>query len=161
LGRDATELALVKPVAGNTVFDDDALELLVDVSGGHPYLIQLLGWATWDAADGARRIREEHARAGVAGAKAEMAAQFQETWSALTDFQRAYLIACARLGSGPVDSAGVAGALQRSTKQVSPIRQQLLDRQLISVPRYGQVEIGNPLLALWVKDQPAVEVRRR
>jgi len=58
LTADATRYALVQPAAdAGVAFDVDALDLLVDSSGGYPYLVQVLGYETWTAAAGASRIR--------------------------------------------------------------------------------------------------------
>ena len=56
LEPSAARLARVEPAARRGVaWEPEALDLLVRLSGGHPYYVQLFGWHAWEAAQGELR----------------------------------------------------------------------------------------------------------
>ncbi|HTV12929.1 MAG TPA: type I restriction-modification enzyme R subunit C-terminal domain-containing protein [Acidimicrobiales bacterium] len=60
LDATAARLALVGPAARRHVaWEDEALELLVRRSAGHPYYLQLFGWHAWEAAQGEATINHQ------------------------------------------------------------------------------------------------------
>ena len=152
LSPDATRYALIQPAANAGVaFDVDALDLLVDASGGYPYLVQVLGYETWTAADGAARIVLEHAQAGVVTADARMDALFRTRWDQLSDLEQRYVAAVARLGPEPVPVAVVAKELRRSTAQLSTTRAALIgEHRLLISPRYGEVQVSLTGFRQWL-----------
>jgi hypothetical protein len=91
-------------------FDVDALDLLINASGGYPYLVQVFGYETWTAAGGAARIVVAHAQAGVVAVEARMDALFGARWDQLRDLEQRYVAAVARLGPAPVPVSAVANA---------------------------------------------------
>ena len=73
LSRESTAYALVAPAAERGVsFEADALHLLLDRSGGYPYLVQLLGYRAWEAAGRRRQITLADAESGAQVAQREM-----------------------------------------------------------------------------------------
>jgi type II secretory pathway predicted ATPase ExeA len=127
LTNESVAYALVKPAADELVrYDDDALDLIVDASGGYPYLVQLLGQLTWKAAAGRRQIKLSDAIAGVAAAKKEMDGIHQARWDGLTDLERDYVYIVAINGPGPVEGSTVQRALGRTSGQLSSTRAGLI-----------------------------------
>lgn len=155
LSAESTRYALVKPAADLGVrFDDDALELLVGESDGYPYLVQLLGFETWKAAAGARRITPAHATAGVKMALGKMDSLFQARWDELSDLERDYVYAVATQGPGPVAVAGVQAALGRSSRQLATTRAKLINEHHILVPvRYGELRLALARFGEWAARQ--------
>jgi len=152
LHADATRYALVQPAAdAGVAFDLDALDVLVEASGGYPYLVQVLGFETWHAAAGASRIGVEHARAGVAAAETRMGGLYQARWDQLSDLEQRYMTAVAQLGPSPAPVAAVAATLRRSTHQLSTTRAALINgHRLLASPRYGQVQISLTGFGVWL-----------
>ncbi|MGH3421552.1 MAG: hypothetical protein ACRDOD_18415, partial [Streptosporangiaceae bacterium] len=69
-----------------------------------------------------------------------MGALYQARWDRLSDLERRYILAVARLGPGPVRVAQVAEALGHTTQQLSTTRATLIDEhRLLTSPRYGQI----------------------
>jgi hypothetical protein len=163
LAPDATRYALIQPAADvGVAFDLDALDLLVDASGGYPYLVQVLGYETWTAAGGAARIGLVHARAGVAAAEARMDGLFRARWDQLSDLEQRYVAVVAQLGPAAVPVAAVAQALQRSTQQLSSTRAALIgDHRLLTSARYGEVQLSLAGFGQWVTARRSTENRAR
>jgi len=159
LSPDATRYALIQPAANAGVaFDVDALDLLVDASGGYPYLVQVLGYETWTAAGGAARIVMEHAQAGAVAADARMDALFRARWDQLSDLEQRYVATVARFGPGPVPVGVVSKKLRRSTAQLSTTRAALIgEHRLLTSPRYGEVQVSLTGFKQWLTRQPEVD----
>jgi NAD(P)-dependent dehydrogenase (short-subunit alcohol dehydrogenase family) len=152
LNADATRYALIQPAANAGVaFDLDALDLLVNTAGGYPYLVQVLGYETWQAAGGANRITIRHARAGTAAADARMSGLFQARWDHLSDLEQQYMTVVANHPLTPTPVSTVAQALGRSTHQLSTTRAALIEEhRLLASPRYGHVQISLTGFAAWI-----------
>lgn len=151
LDATATQLALIKPAADRAVaFEDPAMQRLVEASAGYPYLVQLLGYEAWIAADGASPITDAHARVAVKQADARMSALYRARWDALSERDQAYLAAVATLGPGPVTVGGVARTLGATNKSLSPRRQSLVEQRLIQPVRFGEVELTTPRMRAWI-----------
>ncbi len=153
LDPGATRLAFVEPAARHHVgWNPDALDFVVDRSGGHPYYIQLFGSHVWRAAGGATTLTIGHVEAGVISARRELHGQFLAAWTRLRPQERTYLAAVAELvGPGPVSVADVAGALGRRPQNLSVVRDRLIHQHgLLEVPDRGSVKFSSGEMAGWV-----------
>ena len=157
LDPSAARLALVGPAARRHVaWEDEALELLVRRSAGHPYYVQLFGWHAWEAAEGEATITLAHAKAGLASARAELAGQYEATWARLRPQERAYLAAVASLaGAGSAGIDEVAKALGKEPKQLAVARDRLLHMHgLLEVPERAKVRFADAEMAGWAARRP-------
>lgn len=131
--------ALAEPaMQEGAVFDLDALELAVEVTGGYPYFVQELGYAVWPIArDG--RVKRDDVEAALPTYQAKLDSSFfRVRLDRTTELQRAYLRAMAGLGSEPQRAADVAEAMGRaSSAEVGPVRAQLIDMGLLYTPQHG------------------------
>jgi hypothetical protein len=152
LSADATYRALTQPAATEgVIFDADAIEFLVSQSDGYPYLVQLLGFHTWDAAPDGQRISLSAAREGTGRAMEKLEATFQARWDSLSDLERKYVIAVANGGDGRASSADVHAALGRSAQQLSTTRHALIgDHGLLRSVGRGEMVVTLPRFAQWV-----------
>ena len=156
-GAERARLALVEPAARHHVaWGLEALDLLVRRSGGHPYYVQLFGWHSWEAAQGAPTITLAHAKAGLASARAELVGQYEAAWARLRPQERDYLAAVATLG-GP-SGAGVeevAQALGKEPRQLAVARDRLVHKHgLLEVPERAKVCFVDGEMADWVAGRP-------
>ena len=161
LGPSAARLALVGPAARRHVaWEDEALDLLVRRSGGHPYYVQLFGWHAWEAAEGEATITLAHAKAGLASARAELAGQYEATWARLRPQERAYLAAVASLaGAGSAGIDQVAKALGKEPKQLAVARDRLLHMHgLLEVPERAKVRFADAEMAGWAAKRPEAQM---
>lgn len=152
LGHDSIAMALVKPASDRRVrFTDDALALLIDVSEGYPYLVQLVGWHSWQAASGSPTIDLDTARKGVREAQQRLSALFESRWNDLSGQQRRVVSEVARLGPGPARISDVAGRMGKDVKQIAMARQRLIDeRGALWAPRRGEVAFVLQRFREWV-----------
>lgn len=124
-------------------------ELLTNAAAGYPYMIQLVGYYTWQAS--ARResdvVAIEDADKGIAAARESFDSMvIAPALRRLSAKQRAYLEAMAQCGRGPVSTGAVAQHMGVEASAVSSYRKRLIDAALIISPRYGQVDFAIPYM---------------
>ena len=153
LDADDAARALVEPADAQGVsYRPDALRLLVEASGGYPFLLQLYGRQAWAAAGGADVITAAHAeRAELEVSKELHLGVFGGRWSQATNGERRYLVAMAVIGDGPVRSGDVARLLGTTTPAVSQYRQRLIDKGLIFGAEDRTVAFTLPHFARYVR----------
>jgi hypothetical protein len=124
----------------------DALTLLLDECRGHPYLLQLLGSATWRAAapHPGTEIGSDAVRAGVPSARGQLEAMHRARWSAATRGERAFLAAMAAVGTDNVTRAAIAAGLGQDTRAISVPRERLIDKGVIEPVGHGLVRFTMP-----------------
>jgi hypothetical protein len=128
------------------VWSDDALALILHVTQCYPYFIQQFGLQAWDVADGPKGITVDDVRRSIPLAMAELDdGFFRVRAGASTRAEQRYMLAMARLGSGPVRTADVARSLGREPAALTPIREALLKRSLCFVPRRGYIDFTVPM----------------
>lgn len=147
--------ALEHPIVDNDRQHDPAIfDIMLDAAGGYPYALQLVGQATWDAADGHRSITVDHASAGARAARDELDTLYLDRWKQLSDGQRRYFLAVIGVlgDNGTASSSEVAASLGRSTTEVSKFRDALVHRhQLLFSARENHLEIALPGFEAWLR----------
>lgn len=137
--------ALADPAAEEgAVWEGEALDLAVEVTGGYPYFIQELGYAVWSIASDNRVTRDD-----VSDAQALYLAKLDESFFRVrldraTEMQRAYLRAMADLGPEPQKAQDVATVMGRKSTQLGPTRAQLIDMGLLYTPEHGYAAFTVP-----------------
>jgi hypothetical protein len=142
-------VALVKPAATLGVeFAKNAAAEVVRLAAGYPYFLQEYGRELWNAAE-----RSPISMADVNEVrdlvKEQLARTFYGTrFQLASDAEQRYLAAMASLGEAPYAVADVARAWgAENQRQVSPHRDNLIQKGLIWSPRRGQVDFTVPLFA--------------
>ena len=160
--------ALVEPaLAEGVIYDDDAVDLAVDLTHGYPYFIQELGYQTWIVAEHDRVTRNDIISAREAYVNKLDGSFFRDRLDRATQLQTAYMRAMAQLGPEPQRAADVAALMGRESPQVAPIRSQLIDMGLLYTPQHGYAAFTAPdfdtfmLRAVPVLDVPEIHRRRR
>lgn len=133
-------------------WDDSALDRLVTVTHGYPYFLQEFGKQSWDVALGPDSITLDDVEAAIPIASEELdSGFFRARFDRANDGERAYIAAMAALGAGPYAVAQVAGALDKTTSQLGPIRDGLIRRGLCYSPRWGQIAFTVPMFDDYVR----------
>lgn len=131
-------LALRAPAeAEGAVFDSDALELAVEMTGGYPYFIQELGYAVWTVARNGRITKSDVADASEAYDDKLDGSFYRVRLDRATPLQTAYLRAMAELGPAPQRAADVAQLMGRTSTQLGPTRAELIAMGLLYTPEHG------------------------
>lgn len=138
-------------IAGLKV-QDDAFELLVEGSKGHPYIMQLLGYYVVEGAN--EETGESEAHVGLGGAKTAFDRAMDAYASravgpmvdALPALEVDYLRAMSKcLDTGRLAKTGdIARTLGKTSQQLSRSRQHLIDHGIIIAVRHGEVMFGIP-----------------
>jgi type II secretory pathway predicted ATPase ExeA len=157
LGRltpDQVSRAIADPIrqAGRRI-QPDALVAAVAAAAGYPFLVQAIGYATWDAAGTATTITKRHAAAGITVAKHETARLLHEP--ALHDLSprdREFLDAMAK-DDGPSRIADVAARMGVTQSFASTYRQRLIAAEVIEPAGRGLVDYAIPLLREHLRGQ--------
>lgn len=153
LSQAEATIALANPALHQSVrWEPEAIELAVDVSRGYPYFLQEYGKQSWNTANGPDVIHVSDVQASIPIANDELdtgffAARFDRVQPAA----QGYLFAMASQGSGPYRSSEVANTLGKSTRQVAPIRDQLIKRGLCYSPSHGVIDFTVPMFDRFVR----------
>ncbi|MYA38056.1 MAG: AAA family ATPase [Acidimicrobiia bacterium] len=149
-----TELALRRPItdAGEAI-ENEALQVMVKASRGHPFTIQLLGYHGWEEAFGGRRasrIKVEHARSAAYEAGwAELEQIVKPIWAGLSEMDRSFLVAMAR-DDGPSSVGEIARRLDRSANYAQNYRRRLIAAGMITSAGRGKVRFLHHGTAEWL-----------
>ncbi len=134
---------------GGLVVEPEALDAVLDVTGGHPYATQELCYALWEqTADGRPADREGFDLALEAVLRSEHA-HFSLVWDRATSLQRRVLLALAREPGRPLGSEYRRRHDLPGPSSVQRALQSLVREELVA--RAGPVHhIAEPFLAEWI-----------
>ncbi|GAA4809613.1 ATP-binding protein [Nocardioides caeni] len=147
-----TALVRTAEVEG-VAWTDEALDLVTAEAHGHPYLLQLLGNTTWDAAAPSRgaTLTSDDVRRGVPHAQTQLAAMHRARWGAATPTERAFLAAMAAVGDGNVTRAEIAAGMGRDSRGISDPRERLIEKGVIEPVGHGLVRFTLPGFGAYVR----------
>ncbi|MEU8295789.1 ATP-binding protein [Micromonospora sp. NPDC048909] len=170
LDRIAADQAFCAPAEREEVeYEQKALDLLYEKSGGYPYFVQAYGKATWDHAPRSP-ITAADVRVAAPEAEAELAVGFfGSRFERATPAEREYMRAMATLSlveaetGGPVrddmdaavPTAEIARSLGRKPASLSPARDALIKKGLIYSGERGTVAFTVPHFGRYLRTQPA------
>ena len=146
LALDETAAAVNTPAqAEGGSFTDAAIEALHDHTKGYPYFVQEWAYHSWNQAE-QPTISEDD----VVGAEPLVRKQLDENFfrvrfDRLTNAEREYLAAMARLGPGPHRSGRIAAQLGVRPTTVAPRRRSLIRKGMIYAPEYGLTAFTVPM----------------
>jgi hypothetical protein len=166
-GEDA-RTALTAPAASEgAIFDDDAVDLAMQITRGYPYFIQELGYQVWTLAAANRISRSDVELARDAYEAKLDSSFFRVRLDRATPLQTAYMRAMADLGPEPQKAAEVARLLGRDSTQLGPTRAELIEMGLLYTPEHGYAAFTVPdfdkfmLRAVPTLEVPPLLQRRR
>ncbi|MET8122670.1 ATP-binding protein [Micromonospora sp. NPDC005189] len=170
LDRIAADQALCAPAEREEVeYEQKALDLLYEKSGGYPYFVQAYGKATWDHAPRSP-ITAADVRVAAPEAEAELAVGFfGSRFERATPAEREYMRAMATMSvvdgesgavvrddmDAAVPTAEIARALGRKPASLSPARDALIKKGLIYSGERGTVAFTVPHFGRYLRTQPA------
>jgi hypothetical protein len=163
LDRIAADQALCAPASREEVeYEQKALDLLYEKSGGYPYFVQAYGKATWDHAP-RTPITAADVRVASPEAESELAVGFfGSRFERATPAEREYMRAMATLSAAdPTDdmdmavpTAEIARSLERKPASLSPARDALIKKGLIYSGERGTVAFTVPHFGRYLRAQP-------
>lgn len=145
LGDADARQALAQPAADEGVtFEDAALDLAVEITGGYPYFLQELGYAVWDVAPGPTVTRADVEASKPLYENKLDGSFFRVRLDRTSEMQSIYLRAMAELGPEPQRAQDVAAAMGRTSSQVGPFRAKLIEMGLLYTPQHGYAAFTVP-----------------
>lgn len=146
LPPDAASDAIRQPIEseGETI-DADVLERIVALTRGYPYFLQEWGYQVWSASPASPismnciEIAEREAWRRLDEGF------FKVRIDRLTPKEKEYVIAMAKLGSGPYRSADVAEQLGEKLTSLGPRRSQIIAKGMIYSPAHGDIAFTVPM----------------
>ena len=152
---DARSLLVVPAEELEVTWSPEALDLLASECRGHPYLLQLLGSATWQAAQpqNGGSLTADHVHAGIPAARDQLDAMFRARWSSATPAERAFIRAMAAVGIDNVTRAAIAAQLGQESRSISVPRERLIEKGVIEPVGHGLVRFTMPGFAEYVRDR--------
>lgn len=159
---DAREALTGPAAAAGRPLTGPAAELLLEVTGGYPYALQVAGHFAWRASDGASSITVEHARTALPRIEADLDQLFRSRWADASNREREYLQALADLiaaaGDGPSPRGGdVAAALGQPATKVSYLRDRLLKKGTLYADAGGALHFIAPGMGEWIRHERSLQ----
>ena len=148
---------LVEPADALSVeWEADALERGLEVGDGYPYLLQLVGHTTWQAAapDKGGRLVLADVTAGQRQVDTQLAAMFRARWDGAPGLEQDLMAAAMATHSGDVvPRAAIAATMGRESRAISVPRARLIDRGVIEPAGRGMLRFTLPGMARWIREE--------
>lgn len=139
---------------GGLAIDSEVAELAAEASDGYPYMIQLVGYYMWRAAEvrGSKEIEE----ADVIQGKKDALVLFDDAvcaplFDGLTAAQKLFVKAVAKEAPQPAQVSEIANRAHRSASWVSKYRASLIKERVVESAGYGLVRLSASHLAEYVQ----------
>lgn len=146
LDAQAAGAAIGKPLqdegAGIT---PDALQLILERTGGYPFFLQEWGHHAWNVAPVSPINLQDVEIAGQKALSRLDNGFFRVRFDRLTKAEVDYVKAMASLGAGPYKVNDVAQALKKDPKSLGPRRAGIIKKGMIYSPSYGDIDFTVPL----------------
>jgi len=147
--------ALSEPARDEGIhFEERALEILVEISGGYPYFLQIFGDQAWKTAAGPETITEDDALVAVSNGTALLdESLFHSRWDRATPTQKDLMRAMS-LDAGSSQIAVLVERLgKRRPSDLSVTRDALIKKGLIFAPERGVVAFTVPHMGDFIRRQ--------
>ena len=141
--------------SGKTIEREDA-ELAAQATEGNPYMVQLVGYYLWQAAQSRRsdRIEAADVELGIADARSQFPrAVCAPSYHSLTQAQQRFLRAMAPDHPGPTTLSDIAERTGKSMSWVGKYRTSLERAQMIRTADWGMVAYSIPQFGDWIKSE--------
>lgn len=151
LAPDEARFAIIEPARRAGVnWHPDAAERVVAVSNRYPAHLQQLAHTVWGVASGPSEITPEDVRVAIPQFETDLHRRtLGPRWDRMSDRQMEYLAAIALLG-GQTTTPRLAVALGRPLRELSWIRQDLIQEGDIYSVQRGHVALAVPIFAPYI-----------
>ncbi len=149
---DATVALTAPAVAQHVAWDRDAIQFVLDESGGYPYFLQQFGKTVWDAAAGPDTIDFDDTTIGIVEGQQQLDNGFYSSrWERATKSEREFLRAMAPDGGEPSRIADITERLGKSnSRSIGPARANLIGKGIVYSPEHGMIAYTVPGMADYV-----------
>jgi hypothetical protein len=145
----------------NATFEPDALELILDHTGGYPHFLQQWGETVWREAEGPTiTLRDVQIAEDLVNDELDRRF-FRDRYEKATEAEQLYLAAMADLGDGRHTSTEIAEHMGMSLKGLSVRRAALIDKGLIYNPLGSDLDFTVPQFAPYLRRIHPFDPNRR
>ncbi|GAA3685871.1 ATP-binding protein [Nocardioides ginsengisoli] len=150
---DARAVLTAPAASAGVTWSPQALNAVVDEARGHPYLLQLIGSSTWDAATPAQgaQLGLADVRRGLPAAQRQLTAMHRARWGVATPTEKAFLAAMAATGLDNVTRAAIAAGMGKDSRSISGPRERLIEKGVIEPVGHGLVRFTLPGFGAFVR----------
>lgn len=132
-------------------FDAEALERILDRSGGYPHFLQQWGETVWRESEGPTiTLRDVEIAEELVNDELDRRF-FRDRYEKATEAEQIYMAAMADLGDGRHTSADIAGHMRLNQRDVSVRRAGLIEKGLIFNPLGTQLDFTVPQFAAYLR----------
>ncbi len=144
---DEAKKAIQEPIEKlNEHITDDALDEIVKYTKGYPYFLQEWGAEIWNAGIEQMPITQQDV---IQASKSVFYKLdngfFNVRLDRLTNKEKDYVIAMAKLGNGPYKSGDIANYLGKRNSELGNVRAKIIEKGMIYSPSYGELDFTVPL----------------
>lgn len=150
---DARAVLTAPAEAADVRWTQGALDAVVAEARGYPYLLQLIGSSTWDAArpSAGDRLDLTAVRRGLPAARGQLDAMHRARWGAATPTEQSFLRSMAAAGPDNVTRAAIAAGMGRDSRSISAPRERLIEKGVIEPVGHGLVRFTLPGFGAFVR----------
>ena len=128
---------------------------LTKAAKGYPFMVQLVGYYTWQVASrrGSDQIDMSDATKGIAASRQSFEHMVIEpALRRVSAKQMEYLAAMASCEGDPISTGGIAAAMGASPTSVSSYRKRLIDAALVEEKGYGKLSFAIPYMREYLRE---------
>lgn len=154
LNPQATRRAIAEPISehGRSI-DATALDSAVAATSGYAFMIQLVGFHSWQADVALPHITAEHVATGITEAQRRIGRMvIAPTWRTLSEVDRRFLLAMAQ-DDGESQLTDIADRLGVTTSYAGVYRQRLLRAGMILPAGRGRITLAHHAARDWLREQ--------
>ena len=148
-----TRRAIREPLRDAGVrIDPNALDEAVAATRGYPFMLQQVGYQTWQSIqDWSRPIAGATVREGIALAEEAMVKQvLKPDWARLGPLERRALVAMS-CDDGPTTTYDLRARIGMTSQTWATYRKRLIDAGVIVAPRRGWIDFAHEPMRTWVR----------
>ncbi len=146
LPEEAASRAIEKPLQDEGVgIVPEALDRIIQITGGYAYFLQQWGSHTWRAAQTSPIGRDVVDAASITAIAAMDESFFRVRFDRLTPKEKKYLRAMAELGAGPHRSGDIAASYNAAVSSLAPTRSSLISKGMVWSPNHGDTAFTVPM----------------
>ncbi len=152
LDGPAAKEAIVRPLGDEgQEIEDEALDMIVSLTGGYPYFLQEWGKHAWHVAAASPISIDDVKQASDKATGALDNNFFRVRFDRLTPREQDYLRAMAELGPGSHRSGEIAKIMKKKVENLGPLRSGLIRKGMIWSPSHGDTSFTVPLFDEFMK----------
>ena len=162
LDPEATRLAIAKPIEDRAArIEPEALDKAVAATSGYAFMVQLVGFHSWDAAsEPMSEITADNVAVGIDKAQKRVGRLVLDpTWNGLSDVDRRFLFAMAQ-DDGESSLTDIAARLVVDTNYAGVYRRRLIRAGMIVSTGRGRIDLSHHVARDWIRHKAAQDWRR-